>query len=59
MSPLSGGQVQPVQVSAVKVASCSSKHIEIAIYDDHCLEVEYNESLWLDYLQAATAAAEK
>lgn len=38
--PLSGGQVQPVQVSTVKVASCSSKHIEVAVYDDHCLKME-------------------
>lgn len=38
--PLSGGQVQPVQVSTVKVARCSSKHIEVAVYDDHCLKME-------------------
>lgn len=40
MGPLPGGQVQPVQVGAVKVARRPSKHIKVAIYDDHGLEKE-------------------
>lgn len=38
MGPLPGGQVQPVKVCAVQVACCSSKHIQVAIDDDHRLE---------------------
>lgn len=37
VSPLPGAQVKPVKICAVKVARCSSKHIQVAIYDDHCL----------------------
>lgn len=40
VDPLPGGQVQPVQVSAVKIACCPSKHIQIVIYDDHRLQSE-------------------
>lgn len=37
VDPSSGSQVQPVQVGAVDVTCCPSKHIEEAIYNDHCL----------------------
>lgn len=38
MDPLSGGQVQPVQVCAVYVPRCSAKYVEKAVYDDHRLD---------------------
>lgn len=38
MDPLPGGQVQPVQIGAVDVTRCTSKDIQEAVYDDHCLE---------------------
>lgn len=39
VDPLPGGQVQPVQVCAVDVTRCPSKHVQEAIYNDHCLEL--------------------
>lgn len=37
VDPFPGRQVQPVQVCAVDVTSCTSKHIQEAIDDDHRL----------------------
>lgn len=37
VNPLACGEVQSVQICAVNVACCSSKHIQEAIYDGHCL----------------------
>lgn len=37
VDPSSSSQVQSVQVCAVDVTRCPSKHIEEAIYDDHRL----------------------
>ena len=37
--PLSGRQVQPVEVCAVDVARRSPKHIQETVYDDHRLQM--------------------
>lgn len=37
VDPSPGSQVQPVQVGAVDVTRCPSKHVEEAIYNDHRL----------------------
>lgn len=38
VDPLPGGQVQPVQICAVNVTCCPPKHVQEAIYNDHCLQ---------------------
>lgn len=38
VDPLPGGQVQPVQVCAVDVTRCPPKHVQKAIYNNHCLQ---------------------
>ena len=40
VDPDACGQVQPVQVCAVEITRRSSKHIQVAIYNDHGLAVE-------------------
>ena len=41
MDPLPCSQVQPVQVCAVDVARCPSKHVQKAVYNYHCLKEKY------------------
>lgn len=38
VDPLAGGEVQPVQVCAVDVTCGPSKHVQVAVDDDHGLE---------------------
>lgn len=51
VNPLPGGQVQPVQVCAVNVTCCPPKHVQEAIYNDHCLQEErYQAMVYLKLL---------